>query len=228
MSVVEGSFSRSRVAANAGDPDAAREFGRLLGLLDIEGDADGTLPCERWLRSAVAARPDDAEAAVLLAGRLAQQAGRKREEARELYERVLRADPEHPAARAGLAAVQGRLDEAGADGYGYYLVQGEYWSGTDGRRERLVVADPHELRWACDAWLADCAPSSFHIYELSVCTAGERLSTTNLGAVVPAADGSLNWDAVAIPPLPTEPLPVGHPVRIDGVTIHYGWGVIEL
>ncbi|MBA0052891.1 hypothetical protein E0L36_19035 [Streptomyces sp. AJS327] len=152
---------------------------------------------------------------------------RKRREATELYERVLAAHPAHPAARAGLAALRDVPAAAfTSGGYSHYLVQGDFWSGSSGGRERLVVADAEELRWACEYWFAEL--SAFRIYELSVHTAGERVSTINLEALARNADDSFDWSRIDIPPLPTTPLPPGHPVRVDGSAIQYGWGLLQL
>jgi hypothetical protein len=244
---------RLRVAAEEGDSEAARELGRLFCLLPIVIDDDGMSLGERWLRSAVAACPDDAEAAVLLAGRLAvhidgllsaylfeddeewfedeieakEEIDRKREEAAELYKRVLRANPAHAAARSGLAALQDQLDPADVAVYSYYLVEGEWGSGSVGTRERLIISDADELIWACNSWFSEISASSFGIYDLSVYTSGERLSITNLAALVRDEDDSLNWGAIAIPPLPTNPLPAGHPAQIQGIRVQYGWGSID-
>ncbi|MFI7147950.1 hypothetical protein ACIBO2_23810 [Nonomuraea sp. NPDC050022] len=140
MAITEELVTRLRAAATAGDPDAARELGRLLCMLRTdsrEGIMDGEFlaawPEEPWLRAALRARPDDQLAAVMLAGRLVQQIAywridddhaiaqgeddhtlaRRRDEAHALYVRVLEADPGNPAARAGVATLNAWADGAG-------------------------------------------------------------------------------------------------------------------
>ncbi|WP_327392784.1 hypothetical protein OG533_23825 [Streptomyces sp. NBC_01186] len=82
MAITEETTERLRVAATAGDPDAARELGRLSCMLRsdspehlVDPDFLLTWPEEPWLRAALRIRPDDRLAAVLLAGRLVQQSG---------------------------------------------------------------------------------------------------------------------------------------------------------
>ncbi|MBE1531966.1 hypothetical protein [Actinomadura algeriensis] len=106
------------------DPDAARELGHLLLRTSWLGDG-----AERWLRRAVAARPDDAEAALLLATALATRCGRiagtpgrpcgdagaLAAEACGLYRTVLRLDPGSGAAASGLALLLGETVVTGPD-----------------------------------------------------------------------------------------------------------------
>ncbi|MFC5830939.1 hypothetical protein [Nonomuraea insulae] len=260
MTLVQHHLENVRGAAQGGDCDAAREYGRLLSLLPGEmEEPDDEWPCVRWLRVALEARPEDHEAAVLLAARLSHDADalvhafglddededfdeegeaddeesdrarrdceRMRKEARRLYEQVLRADPAHPAASSGLAAFEGTPFSVSP--YSHYLVKGEYWSGTVGCRETLVVSDAEELRWACDDWFADVA--GLGAYHLSVYASGERLSHASLEPLVPTADGFLDWSMITIPPLPAEPLPHGHPALLEnGHISHYGWYSLDL
>jgi hypothetical protein len=261
---------RLQSAAQSGDPEAAREYGRLLSLLpsycrraEMEEPDDelGDQPGARWFRVALKARPDDHEAAVLLAACLWRQADvladaydldddddeeeededeggvfsdddefeqaqrdreRLRTEARRLYEGVLRADPAHPAARSGLAALEGSPFSVP---YSHYLVEGDMWSGSVGCREQLVVGDIDELRWACGEWASTAGLEGRH---LSVYASGERLNHTSLQPLVPLGDGSLDWSMIPVPALPGEPLPHGHPVRLDGHTALYGWHAPDL
>ena len=140
MAITEEMITRLRAAATAGDPDAARELGRLLCMLRtdsrehiMDGEYVAAWPEEPWLRAALRARSDDRLAAVLLAGRLVQQIAywqidedhaiahgeddhtftRRRDEAHALYAQVLKADPGDPAARAGAAALNALVDGIG-------------------------------------------------------------------------------------------------------------------
>lgn len=147
--------------AVAGDPRAAGELGRLLCLLP-----DGRLPwswlapessAETWLRAALASRPDDIDAAALLAGLLTQrfeEAIHERDgdadaattalqdEATALYAGIMGRDPDNPTAKAGLAAIQDILscwddltddlpaDTAPAPGYSFYCASLSAYSGS--------------------------------------------------------------------------------------------------
>ncbi|MFI7149629.1 hypothetical protein ACIBO2_32315 [Nonomuraea sp. NPDC050022] len=257
MTLVEHHLESVRGAAQAGDYEAAREYGRLLSLLPAEmEESDDEWPCVWWFRVALEGRPEDHEAAVLLAARLTGDADalayayglddeedcdeegedeegnlarrnceRMRKEAQRLYAQVLRADPAHPGARSGLAAFEGVPFPVAP--FSHYLVQGEYWSGTAGCREQLVVSDAEELQWACDHWFAEIA--GLGAYHLSVYASGERLSHASLEPLVRAADGSLDWSVITIPPLPGEPLPHGHPALLhNGHIAHYGWYSLDL
>jgi hypothetical protein len=75
MILVQHHLDGLRGAAQAGDSEAASEYGRLLSLLpaEIEEPGDGW-PCVRWFRVALEARPDNHEAAVLLGARLSHDA----------------------------------------------------------------------------------------------------------------------------------------------------------
>ena len=71
MTLVEHHLESVRGAAQAGDYEAAREYGRLLSLLPAEmEESDDEWPCVWWFRVALEGRPEDHEAAVLLAARL--------------------------------------------------------------------------------------------------------------------------------------------------------------
>ncbi len=80
MGTMDEKVAAVRAAAEAGQPDAARELGRLLCLLSDDAAEEATeftglaaWPAERWLRVALGARPDDLLTAVLLAGLLLVQ-----------------------------------------------------------------------------------------------------------------------------------------------------------
>jgi hypothetical protein len=79
MTTTEEKAAAFRAAAEAGDANAAREFGRLLCLVPIDPAEEARecsghdWPAERWLRAALDVRPFDALAAVLLAGLLLTQ-----------------------------------------------------------------------------------------------------------------------------------------------------------
>ncbi|MEV6156867.1 hypothetical protein AB0L53_41635 [Nonomuraea sp. NPDC052129] len=71
MTLVQHHLESVRGAAQAGDYEAAREYGRLLSLLPAEmEESDDEWPCVWWFRVALEGRPEDHEAAVLLAARL--------------------------------------------------------------------------------------------------------------------------------------------------------------
>ncbi|WP_433515297.1 hypothetical protein ACQP2T_06570 [Nonomuraea sp. CA-143628] len=257
MAVTEELISRLRAAATAGDPDSARELGRLLCMLRADsleelmnGEFLATWPEEPWLRAAMRARPDDQLAAVMLAGRLVQQIAywhidddhaiahgeddrtlaRRRDEAHALYARVLNADPGNLAARAGVATLRALVDRTGPidvlekePPFSYYELHLEMGSGSFSHSERVVTTHPDEVRWAC-SWLmapvvAEVEEPPFGVdLHLFAYTEGQFGGTIHLGEHF-HADGTLNWDAVEIPPLIGEPLPVGHPAG----TSHYGY-----
>ncbi|WP_238006792.1 hypothetical protein KZZ52_24395 [Dactylosporangium sp. AC04546] len=137
-----------RQAADAGDPEAARELGHRLCVLEeaIRLERPDTVPeAEHWLRRSLAARPDDPVTATLLAGLLVRQhrtalelsslydgfgapgTGRvawlrslwgRRAEAFQWYRRALDADPAHAAAANGLALMV--LHPESTDDFVYY------------------------------------------------------------------------------------------------------------
>ncbi|GAA2369365.1 hypothetical protein [Streptomyces carpaticus] len=215
--------------AVTGNPRAARELGRLLCLLpDGAGGEAWPLrhwPGEPWLRAALTAWPGDAEAAVLLAGVLAQQIewsyllgdpgsalARRQGEALHLYRSVLRADPEHPAARAGLDALRRPATALSGDsGYSYYRLEATL---PDGSAARLITADPDELHWA-----AQPLPPGAEL-ALTVHTPTDKPHTT----VLP--HGRLPHPPPAIP---GPALPPGHPVRLvldrAEVIAYYGFSL---
>jgi hypothetical protein len=225
MAINEDTITRLRAAAVAGNPDAARELGRLLRMLRTDSledamDSDflATWPEEPWLRAALRARPDDRLAAVLLAGRLVQQIAfrqidddhatahgeddgtlaRRHDEAHALYASVLRTDPGNAAARAGVAALNAWADDTGdlekepRGALGLLPARGP--DGGAGRGASLRRG-----------------PRSVHLL-------GRLDSVVRLARHF-HADGTLDWDAVEIPPLTGDPLPAGHPVGIG----HYGY-----
>ncbi|WP_157419717.1 hypothetical protein [Actinomadura kijaniata] len=226
-----------RTAAQDGDGEAAREYGRLLGLLPsvVVGEEEPVWSGEPWLRAAVAARPGDALARTLLGSLLVTQVAewrniieiapdvdvaaieaanaRRREEAVELLGGVLRDDPEAPTPKACLAAlaeVSGGGDypeeESGVFPYDYHRVRTELWSGSVCTTVQLVVTDPDELRWACDSWLDHEVLAG--ALTLTSYSRGERIGTA---ALPEGPTGTVDWEAVTIPPLPGVPLPPGHP-----------------
>ncbi|MGV9351448.1 hypothetical protein ACWDSD_43465 [Streptomyces spiralis] len=168
MAITEETINRLRTAAAAGDPDAARELGRLLCMLRSDSlehlmnpDFVLTWPEERWLRAALHTRPDDRLAASLLAGRLVQQINywkidddnanahgedertlaRRRDEAHALYAQTLKAVPEDPAARAGMAALNAWADDADMPEdppFSYYELTHEMGSGSFSHSETVV------------------------------------------------------------------------------------------
>lgn len=182
MAITDETIKRLRAAATAGDPDAARELGRLLCMLrsdSLEHLMDPgfllTWPEEQWLRAALRTRPDDRLAASLLAGRLVQQINywkidddnanahgedertlaRRRDEAHALYTQTLKAVPDDPAALAGIAALNAWAD--GADmpqdpPFSYYELTLETGSGSYSHSESVVTSHPDEVRWA-GSWL---------------------------------------------------------------------------
>lgn len=183
MAITDESFETLRAAATAGDPDAARELGRLLCMLrsDLDHvtnpDFLPTWPEERWLRATLRARPDDRLAGLLLAGRLVQQINywtidadnanaygedertlaRRRDEAHALYTQALAAVPDDATARAGLATLNawaGDADLPNDPPFSYYEVTLETGSGSYGHSESVVASHPDEVRWAAPRLLA--------------------------------------------------------------------------
>jgi hypothetical protein len=254
MVITEETITRLRIATAAGDPDAARELGRLLCMLRTDSPVDAmdddflaTWPEEPLLRAALRARPDDQLAAVLLAGRLVQQIAfwqidddhamahgedddtlaRRHDEAHALYASVLKTDPGNAAARAGVATLNARADDTGAleeePPFSYYELIMEAGSGSFSHSEHVVATDPDEVRWAC-SWLvapmvAQTVEPPFGVdLDLFTYSNGRLGSVVHLGRHF-HADGTLDWDAVEIPPLTGDPLPVGHRVGIG----HYGY-----
>ncbi|MEU7004752.1 hypothetical protein [Nonomuraea sp. NPDC046570] len=122
------------------------------------------------MRAVLRARPDDALASTLLASRLVQQITfwqndesfaadngedehaliRRRDEAQELYSRVLRNDPEDRAARAGMATLHAQFDESGRlldeleqyDQFAYYELSYDMGSGSFQRSEIVIATEP--------------------------------------------------------------------------------------
>ncbi|EID52555.1 hypothetical protein [Saccharomonospora xinjiangensis] len=252
MTIIEKKIESPRAAATEGDPDAARELGRLLCLLRADSEEHlgdmGTLfwPEEPWLRAALRARPDDRLAATLLAGRLVQQIAywkidedhaeahgenedtlaRRRDEARALYERVLKAAPGDPAALAGVAALQMWADDSdaveGACPFSYYELHLAEASGSFEYSETVVSTHPDEVRWAASWLLASAIAETGEPPTGDLClfihSPGRTDRVIRLDEHV-NADGTIEWDAIEIPPLTGEPLPAGHPVG----TGHYGY-----
>ncbi|MGA8112186.1 MAG: hypothetical protein WCA46_00835 [Actinocatenispora sp.] len=226
-------------AARAGNPDAAREYGRLRLLVPTE-------ELEPWLRKASTRRPKDLTAANLLAGSLVGEIdymvsdfdyepgnppdaiATGRAAAEDLYARVLAADPGNSTATAGLAALRELLDRDGTQrlpeqtGHSWYVVDRETASGSVVCLERLVVAEPAELRWACDRWAGIHEEWWGEAYlTLRTVQAGAEVDRIDLTAHV--HEGLTDWSTVTIPPLTGDPLPPGHPVRIADRIAHYGY-----
>lgn len=256
MAVTDETIEMLRAAATAGDPDAARELGRLLCMLRSDSleqhmnpDFVLTWPEEQWLRAALRARPDDRLAALLLAGRLVQQISywkidednanangedertlaRRRDEAHALYTQTLKAHPDDPAARAGIATLNMWANDADmpeVPPFSYYELSLDMVSGSFSHTETVVTSDPDEVRWAC-SWLLALLLAEVQepVQEppfgvdltLFVYSNGRHDGIIRLDEHL-TADG-VGWDDVEIPPLEGEPLPAGHPVG----TLHYGY-----
>jgi len=243
MSITDETIARLRSAADAGDPHAALNLGKLLCLTspDVESGG-GTMiwPEEPWLRAAVEALPDDVEALTLLTGRLAEQidywendyldvvaesgedvAGRLRDEAEELYTRIRAAGP-HGDAEAGLAelAVLLGVGDGPAVGaaYSFYVLEDEGWSGSVRYNTTIVACDADEIRWAGDEWLK-LSSGGFGGLALTAYADGAEVSSIDLREHV---DGeAVSWDAVAVPALTGPRLPAGLPVPGNG--LFYGF-----
>jgi hypothetical protein len=256
MTIAEELTSALRTAADAGDLDAARELGRLLSLLPVDPACYDPLtgPVSTWseldwLRVVVEARPEDLTTANLLAGRLVQQIGylkeswgdhenaidALREEAEELYARVLRADPADPTARAGRARVAelfGHETEAEQhEEYTFLLAEYGYQSGGGGGSAYMVVVDPGELRWALDVWLK--MNEGIWDEEVGLGGAWFTLTTVDHGTVVNEidleehiADGLLDWDSIIISTPAGPPLPTGHPPLLNGLRHDFGYSEV--
>ncbi|MER7504265.1 hypothetical protein AB0L05_11405 [Nonomuraea pusilla] len=246
MVISEEAVEALQNAAEGGDVDAALEVGRLLCMLRVGPDEDPedpdviqSWPEEPWLRAAVRERPDDTQAATLLAGRLVQQiaffavdpdfAGgygedettlaRRRDEARDLYGRVLRAAPGDPAAVAGIAMLDAL---SGGDGdsvdfpepFSYYELRLDHWSGSFCHSEVVIAAGLDELRWAHGQMLRHHILTPPTDPTLQLYRGGEAGEFIKL-------EGVVDLGAVTIPPLTGTPLPLGHPVQ--GGLAHYGY-----
>ncbi|MFC8799523.1 hypothetical protein ACFT2C_17450 [Promicromonospora sp. NPDC057138] len=229
-----------RAAAENGDPEAARELGRLLSLTLTDpqepGEGEPEWPEERWLRAAVQARPDDVEALMLLAGRLAAQSSswenywemnpdemaaegkdestisRMWAEVSDLHTRILAAGPP-PHAVPGLERL-GELVDVHAESvaeaaYSFYALQDDAQSGSVLNILIVVATDLDELRWACDQWLA---LTDGGIGQLTVRTYvdGDETSQVDLDEHLDGA--RVAWDAVPVPELTGTLLPAGLPV----------------
>lgn len=180
MPITDKFLAKLRSRAVAGDPDAARELGRLFNL--PPGDPADTRavdrpgwPGEPWLRAALRGRPDDTAAALLLAGQLLRQiyeesvlgpsdivgmaesrrANEKRiQEADELYSRVRRRDPGDETAKVGLDVLTSLREEKrwvpAVSAHSFYLLVMGIYSGSAGSTFRWAIPDLDELRWAFD------------------------------------------------------------------------------
>ncbi|MGW1365164.1 hypothetical protein ACWCQP_48350 [Streptomyces chartreusis] len=235
MAITDETIKRLRATATAGDPDAARELSRLLCMLRSDSlehlmnpDFLLTWPEERWLRAALRTRPDDRLAASLLAGRLVQQINywkidddnanargenertlaRRRDEAHALYTQTLKAVPDDPAGRAGIAALNAWADDADMPEdppFSYYELTLEMGSGSYIHSESVVTSHPDEVRWAC-SWLiaqvvAEVKEPHFGVdLTLFIYSDGRFDSVIRLDEHL-TADGMLGWDVIEIPPL---------------------------
>ncbi|MFG3709158.1 hypothetical protein ACGF7U_31130 [Micromonospora sp. NPDC047670] len=197
-------------------------------------DFDVTWPAEPWLRAATSARAEDGLAKKLLAGVLIRQIAywqsvdqigspdvdgaelaaannRRQAEAERLYSDVLRANPDDRTARAGLnALLEANVivdDYPTEEGFSFYRVENELWSGSVCTLERLVVTDPDELRWACDAWLG--LDPDWPVGDLTLVVYRHGTETDRI-SLAEHFDETMDWSAVTIPPLAGEILPVEH------------------
>jgi hypothetical protein len=247
---IDARLTSLRVAASAGDVDAARELGRLLSLLPADPGFDQLSEPQRvhvepWLRQVLSSRPDDPVAILLLAGRLSvdalqaealdteEDADALLDEARALYQRLLDADPtgpHAPAARLGLAELRDMTgDEGDADEptgeesspvFSFYLVEAQAGSGSVVADESLVATDPDELRWACDFWLRMVEAGEGWPPDGLTLTVHTDAGTTTTVEL----SGKVDWSEVPLAPLPGRPLPAGWPARTgSGTLVHYGY-----
>ncbi|MEV0231600.1 hypothetical protein [Nonomuraea sp. NPDC050786] len=246
MAISKETVEALQNAAEGGDVDAALEVGRLLCMLRVGPDDDPdepeviqSWPEEPWLRAAVEACPDDTRVATLLASRLVQQIAvfendvdlaahygedeitlaRRRDEARNLYGRVLRSAPGDPAASAGMAMLDASSGEVGDSGqfpgpFSYYELSLDHWSGSFCHSEVVIVTGLDELRWAYEQMMRPHIPTPAAYPTLQVYFGGEEGEFVKL-------EGVLDLGTVTIPPLTGTPLPLGHPVQ--GGLAHYGY-----
>jgi hypothetical protein len=218
------------------------ELGRLLSLTVTDpaepGDGDLEWPEERWLRAAVAARPDDVEALTLLAGRLAAQVSnwenywannpegmaadgndestieRLQAEARDLHARILTAGP--PAhAEPGLDRLAELLDTPYTEPdvmapYSFYALEDEGGGGSMVYTLTVIATDLDEIRWACDQWLT---LSEGGMGELTFSTYVEGAEASRIDLDEHRDGASISWDAVPVPELTGALLPAGLPVK---------------
>lgn len=238
---IDEKIARLRSAAETGEPDAARELGRLLSLTVTDpaepGDGEPEFPEERWLRAAVAARPDDVEALTLLAGRLAAQAShwenywannpdgmaadgkdestieQLQTEVRDLHARILAAVP--PAhTEPGLDRLAELLDTRDTESvvtapYSFYALEDEGGGGSMVYTLTFIATDPEEIRWACDQWLT---LSEGGMGELTFSTYVDGAETSRVDLDEHRDGASVSWDSVPVPELTGTLLPAGLPV----------------
>jgi len=161
---------------------------------------------------AVALTPDDPVAMAALAEAAWRQGDD--EVARGWYRTLLAADPrDETAAKRTSEPVTPR-----PDGFGFLVVRLDFLVTNSGDEviERLVLSDPAQLGWALDRMpsLDDEVPIDFG--ELRVYPRDEVLAT--------AADSDpLQWRMAE---LDGPRLPLGHPVRVGGETLHHGYSFI--
>ncbi len=165
------------------------------------------------------------------------------DEALDLYVRVLRGDPDNPAAKAGLVGLRivvGAYGERVFDryserdqrivgqigdvseircGYSFYCLDASVYSGSAGVVARLIATDPDELRWAGNRLLGvvpwDDPGVPWDDVELTVHSHGTPANSIGLNKYfTPDAVELLDWDAIRVTPLTGELLPMGHPVQI--------------
>ncbi|GAA2669872.1 tetratricopeptide repeat protein [Nonomuraea recticatena] len=238
MVIISERVAALRAMAHDGEAEAAREYGRLMGLLPDAALAEDepVWAGEPWLRAAVAARPDDTLARTLLGSLLVTQIAtwrniaaiapdadegeieaantRRREEAEELLGGVLQVDPEAPTPKACLAAL--------AEVFG----EGDYPEDEDG----LFPYDYHLVQtelWSgsvCTTlrlvitdpeelrWACDywLANHDDLVGPLTL-TSYSRGEEIGAMALVEGSARTVDWEAVTIPPLTGVPLPPGHP-----------------
>jgi hypothetical protein len=247
VKITELTMQQLEDAAKSGDHVAARDLGRLLAMVAIEEWEPGQdLPEVRWLRAAVESAPDDRETLMLLAGQCAKQLSyletslelnpwheaepgvleRHRQDARDLYTRArtVSVGGEDEAGLDELAMMLGVDDNAPAeDAYSYYLLHGETGSGSMAYTMTVVGSDADEFKWACDQVITH--PEIGFGEEDSTFTAYVEGTAVHSSGLPLRPDGSVDWDAIAVPELTGVLLPAGLPV--PGRGLHYGFFVAE-
>ncbi|GAA0934086.1 hypothetical protein [Nonomuraea longicatena] len=245
MTIFEERVAALRTAAQDGDAEAAREYGRLQ-LFEfyeqVESTGELVWPAEPWLRAAVAARPDDMLARVLLGSLLVTQVvelreslvyleyfiggfgeetqeeanARRAEEAESLLKGIPETAPEAATAAACLETLRKTLAEEAEE-----------------RHEDDSAPFPYDYHlietesWGGSAYLAlrlvgtDPDELRWACGRWLATTDGfgpETLTSYSRGekigetAIEVGPDQTVDWTGVSFPDLPGVPLPPGHPV----------------
>ncbi|MEU4231842.1 hypothetical protein AB0F17_46745 [Nonomuraea sp. NPDC026600] len=161
---------------------------------------------------------------------------RRSVEASGLYERALQLDPHSSAAAGGLALLRenqriagydhsaataaGDLDEALSHRFDYFVLQVELLVTNNGDTvTRWVVLRDLEQLWGFDTCAWEISEPVAFQYERGIHVATHRPARLSGRSLAQVAE---EWLAKRDPASRDALLPVGHPARHDGKTLHYG------